>query len=189
MPILPHIVNGKVYDIHGNILEEVIVTLTHSTISPVLSAITDIEGYKINLSKLSEQWTAGETITLYAVKAGEGRKTIITTISSGGGTTVNLILEETSNINYEPSNMEDRRNLELVMPVLFDGTKITRENPFPVSSSEIDFLNNPSWSWVITRGDGQPDSESIIIRGATYTRTFAYNTNGQMISRSKWVKQ
>ncbi len=175
MPILlPHLVNGTVYDIYGNILEGITVTLTHS-IPPVLSAITNSEGkYTINLSGLSEQWTAGETITLYSAKSGEGRKTEIATISTGGGTIVNITLEETSNMNYAPSAVEDRRNLELVMPVLFDGTKITRINRFPIQTE------NPLDKYQPSDQDVSSDSQyfGFIDRlGNWYIQQFS-NSNG-----------
>ncbi len=54
----------------------------------------------------------------------------------------------------------------------------------------FDLINNPAHSWVITRGDGQPDSESITLANAkVYKRTFTYNGDGLMTARSAWVLQ
>lgn len=190
MPVLSHLVSGTVYDIYGVALASATITITHATITPVLSAITGSDGkYIINLSGLSSQWSVGNSITATASKTGEGTKTTTTTIISGGGQTINLTLEETSDLNYYPENVFNQHNLNFALLTHYDGRKVTRERPLPVSSSEIDLLYNPSWSWAITRGDGQPDSESVVIRGVTYTRTFTYNANGQMITRSEWVRQ
>ena len=44
--------------------------------------------------------------------------------------------------------------------------------------------------WEITRGDGQPDSETITLpNGKRYKRTFEYNAGDVMITRSEWVRQ
>jgi len=59
----------------------------------------------------------------------------------------------------------------------------------PVDTSGDRNLNDPALSFVITRGDGQPDSETITLaNGDKHKRTFTYDGNIQ-ISRSAWVKQ
>ena len=48
----------------------------------------------------------------------------------------------------------------------------------------------PQQDWVITRSDGQPDSETMTFPdGVQYKRTFTYNGNGFLIRRSAWEKQ
>ena len=189
MPVTPHLVSGKVYDLYSVALADATVTLKHSTINPVLTATTNASGeYVINLSGLDSQWNSGDTITLIASKTAEGTKTTETTIQGAGGQTVNLTLAETSDLNYA-SNVFNKHNLNFVLLLDYAGNKITTINPLPVTSSEIDLLNNPAHSWVITRQDGQPDTETAIIRGDTYTRTFTYNSDGMMTARSAWVKQ
>jgi hypothetical protein len=51
---------------------------------------------------------------------------------------------------------------------------------------DIDLVNNPATVWVITRSDGQPDSETITLsNGLVYTRTFTY-ASGILTARSAW---
>lgn len=58
------------------------------------------------------------------------------------------------------------------------------------NQGEVDLVNNPAHSWVITRSDLQPDSETVVLSNSnTYTRTFTYNASGAMTARSAWVKQ
>lgn len=138
VPITPHIVLGIVRDIYGNVLEGVTVTVTHISINPVLTDTSKSDGrYRTNLGQLSSMWARGQTITVIATKAGEGTKTVVTTISSRkGSTTVNLTLEETSDIDYERASEKDNRDLIVTVPALFDGTKVTRTNRFPVINEE-----------------------------------------------------
>lgn len=70
---------------------------------------------------------------------------------------------------------------------------ITHDNPLAVEvigqGDYVDLVNNPSTVWVITRGDGQPDSETITLaNGDIYQRTFTY-TNDLMTARTAWQKQ
>ena len=56
MPVTPHLVSGKVYDLYSVALEGATVTLTHDSITPSLSATTNAAGeYVINLNKLNTQ--------------------------------------------------------------------------------------------------------------------------------------
>ncbi len=134
MPVLSHLVNGKVFDIYGVALAGATVTLTHDSITPSISETTDSNGqYIINLGKLSSQWSKGEGLTITASKSAEGTKTETTTITGTGGQTVNITLAETSDFTYEikTSNL-DRWPLSLIIPLHYDGEKVTRERPFPV---------------------------------------------------------
>ncbi len=191
MPVSPHNVTGTIRNIFGDILAGASVSVAHATIDPTLTATTDSDGvYTVNLGQLESQWSVGDTITIVANKTAEGRVTLETTISSGGGQTHNLTLAETSDFDFErQSDLKDRYPFSMVMPVHYDGGLVTRERPLPVSSSEIDLLYNPAHSWAITRQDGQPDSETVVIQGDTYTRTFTYNSDGIMTARTAWVKQ
>jgi hypothetical protein len=52
-----------------------------------------------------------------------------------------------------------------------------------------DIAENVETTWVITRSDGQPDSESIYSSSSgTHTRTFTYNSSGLLTKRTAWVK-
>jgi hypothetical protein len=45
----------------------------------------------------------------------------------------------------------------------------------------------PETDWVITRSDGQPDTETRTLSdGRKYRQTFTYNSSNFMIKRSKW---
>ncbi len=191
MPTSPHNVTGTIKDIFGNLLVGATVSVSHTTIDPVLTDTTDSDGvYTVNLGNLDEQWSIGEELIIAANKTAEGRITLTTPITSGGGQTHNLTLAETSDFDFErQSDLKDRYPFSMVMPVHYDGGLVTRERPLPVSSSGIDLLYNPDHSWTITRQDGQPDDEIVVIHGDSYKRTFTYNTDGMMIARSKWVKQ
>lgn len=137
-PISSHIISGKVRDIFGNILEGATVTVTHDDIKSAnpLDDTTNAQGeYSINLSGLSEQWVAGEGIKILGSKTAEGRKTITTTISTGGGQTHNFNLDETSDFDFElQPDLQDRYAFSMVMFVHYDGLQVTRLRPLPVQT-------------------------------------------------------
>ena len=136
MPVTGHLISGTIYDIFGIALAGSTVQITHSTITPVLSATTDSSGkYIINLAGLSSQWSSGNSISVKASKTAEGRKTITTTIQGQGGQTINITLDEDTDINYE-THVQDRYVLNLVIPKHYDGLNITRLRPFPVQTEE-----------------------------------------------------
>ncbi|KKM19244.1 hypothetical protein LCGC14_1657580 [marine sediment metagenome] len=193
--VTPHGIKGTIYDIFGNALAGATVTVTHSSITPVLPETTDSEGhYLINLGGLDSQWTVGQSITINATKEAEGRISLTTAITSGANQTHDLTLTETSDFDFETQpDLSDRYPFSMVMPVHYDGAKVTRSRPFPVRISDINLIDNPAYSWTITNQDGQPDSETVTLaNGEQYKRTFTYTTIGggrTLTSRSKWVKQ
>jgi hypothetical protein len=139
--VLPHIVYGTVYDIFGIILSGASVTLTHPTITPVLTATSDSNGvYNFNLGNLDAAWKRGDAFELSASKEAEGRITVSTTISSGGSQTENLTLAETSDFDYDEHSEQNIYALNMSMPVHYDGEKVTRQRPFPVSLQNFDNL-------------------------------------------------
>lgn len=187
-PIIPSVINGKVFDTGRVIIVGATVTLTHSTGS--VSAVTNSSGeYALNLGDLSS-WSVGDSAVLSCTVEKKGTSSTDLTLSEGG-VEEDIVLEETSSIVY-PIN--DRDMYPLVNAILrsFDGNLIASDNPLPVktiNSGDVDLTNNPSTSWVITRSDSQPDSESVVIKGVTYKRTFTYNSGGNMTARSSWVRQ
>ena len=191
-PVLSHLISGTVYDLFRIELAGATITVTHASITPSISATTGADGkYIINLSGLSSQWSAGEEIQVTASKTAEGTKTISTTITGAGSQTVNVTLAETSDLVFA-TNTPPRYNLNFALLTHYDGEKVTRERPFPVSSSEIDLLYNPAHSWEVTNQDGQPESETVTFHGNSYKRTFTYTSvSGARIltARSKWVRQ
>lgn len=135
-PVTVHLVKGQVYDRNGLLLTGIAVTLTHSSITPVLSKVSNSDGdYIFNLGDLSREWAVGEDITLSATVTGEGRKSSTVQISSGVSQTVNLTLEQTSDFTVLGTDSTKRHNLYFSMVTSFDGEKITHSNRFPVESS------------------------------------------------------
>ena len=189
MPVTPHLVSGKVYDLYSIALVGATVTLTHSTITPSISKTTNAAGeYVINLNKLNTQWSSGDSITITASKTAEGTKTTETTISGAGGQTVNLTLAETSDLNYA-TNIFNKHNLNFVLLTHYDGGKVTRERPLPVLISNIDLLNNPEQTNTYD-SKNRLSTETVIIRGVSYKRTFTYTGNSfQFTTRGKWIRQ
>ncbi len=190
-PVSNHLVSGTVRDRLGNILVGATVTLTH-TITPVISTTTGSDGkYILNLSGLNTQWSAGQEITLFSTTQFKGRKSSTVAITSGASQSVNLTMEETSDFAFA-TNTQDRYNLNFNLITTYDGEKVTSVNPLPVSASlGIDLLYNPSLSRVITRADGNPDSETITLtNGDIYKRTMTYKApTGALLTRSRWIKQ
>ncbi len=192
-PVLSHLISGTVYDLFGIELAGVTVSIKHVSFDQTIPDVTTgLDGkYLANLSGLTSQWSVGEEIEVTASKTAEGTKTISTIISTGGSQTVNLTLAETSDLIFG-ENSQDRYNLNFALLTHYDGEKVTRERPFPVSSSEIDLLYNPAHSWEVTNQDGQPESETVTFHGNSYKRTFTYTSvSGARIltTRSKWARQ
>ena len=132
-PPLSHIIWGIVYNIYGSKLSEATVTLTHST-GTLPSVITDANGeYNMNLGGLPDVWTLGDTLTIKATKSAEGTKTITTTIKIGGSQQEDITLAETSNFVYD-TQIQNRTNIVMSIPLHYDGEKVTRERPLPVQT-------------------------------------------------------
>ncbi len=184
-PSQPSVIQGKLFETNGDFVTSATLTLTHS--SGTLSNTSNDSGeYQFNLGNLSS-WSVGDSISISANKAGKGRKTITTT-AKDGGETINITLEETNDLTPFDDGTK-QRVLNFSILTSFDGEKITRLNPVPVESSEIDLLNNPQWEWTITRSDGQPDSETVTFAdGRVYKRTFSYTSN-ILTKRTKWERQ
>ncbi len=144
-PILSHLIKGKVRDRLGNILEGATVTITHASITPSISKNSNSKGeYIINLSKLSSQWSKGDSITITASKTAKGSITTTTTIKNLGGQTENLTLEETSDLSFYV-NPRDVYNLNFALLTTYDGNKVTFLNPLPVGISNQDGVQvNPA---------------------------------------------
>ena len=193
-PITPYLISGKARDIYNNLLSSGIVTLDHTAILPQLSTNINSAGeYALNLSKLNSQWSKGDSIAIKTTISGKGRVVLNTTIKNlGGGQTENLALEQTSDINYEPVNMEDRRDLLISVPVLFDGTKVSEIYPLPVLSMNESPLGNYRLSdqdingtikyygyvdrngnWYIAKNDGSDGSWRFIKGSSDYPTNWA----------------
>jgi len=190
-PVSNHQVSGTVKDRLGNILANVTVTLTHVSIGPVLSTHTGSDGkYILNLGSLDTEWAVGQDITLFSSTQFKGRRSTTVAISSGAGQTVNLTMEETSSFSIAATDETKRHNLVFATSTTYDQEKVTHENPLPVDTPGDRNINDPAISFVYTRSDGQPDSETITLaNGDKHKRTFTYNGNDFLINRSAWQKQ
>ncbi len=132
MPSQSHLINGKVYDIYGISLAEASVSVVHT--NGTLPATTNSSGeYIVNLGSLSS-WTLGDPLSIIASKPGEGSKTETTTISSGGGQTENITLEEPE--TYWGQTTENRVKINKVILLSYDGRDINRTNRLPVVTED-----------------------------------------------------
>ncbi len=189
-PVSVHQVSGTVKDRLGNLLVGATVTLTHASIKPVLSTTSGSDGkYVLNLGSLDTEWAVGQNITLFSTTRFLGRKSTKVDISSGTGQTVNLTMEETSDFAIAGTDDTKQHNLVFATPTTYDQEKVTHENPLPVDTPGDRNINDPATSWVITRGDGQPDSEIITLaNGDKHKRNYNYQ-GSFLINRSRWIKQ
>lgn len=190
MPNIPHPIGIKVYGVDNDLIGSATVTLTFGT--EIKTLYTNSSGEVIfNVANFTASWSVGDTVSITASKTAEGTKTESLTLTSSPQK-VNITLAETSDIDYYESE-DDRYVFSIVQLRDFQGELINRSNPLPVkvidSGDYIDLVNNPSTTWCITRSDGQPDYEEVVIRGTTYRRTFTYNSNGILTTRSAWVER
>ena len=192
MPTSPHHVTGTIKDIFGNLLEGVSVSISHESIGPVLTDTTDSDGvYTVNLGNLNSQWSVGENITIAGNKTAEGRITLTTPITSGGGQTHNLTLAETSDFDFEvQTDLADRYPFTMSMPVHYDGEKVTRTRPLPVLTSGIDLVLNPTQTNTYDSKNRLSTETVTLANGDIYKRTFTYTGNSfQFTTKGKWIKQ
>ncbi len=183
MPVNPLEVKGKIYDINGIVVDSATVSLVH--LSGTLSKTSNSSGeYIFNLGDLSS-YSVGDSITVSANKATKGTKSETVTIEEGGNT-VNITLEETSDLTYTETE-QNVHNLVFVVPTSFDGEKITHLNPLPVTNPDI-LLNEPSLANTYD-SNKRLSTQTITVNGIQYRRTFTYTgTNFQFSLRTRWEK-
>ena len=161
-------------------------------------------GQTVNLSVSDGVQTANsQAVTLKHTSSGE---TLSATTNSSGQYSVDLADLTTYAVNdaftvsvdtrsgNDASFQITRNGVDIRSRVLSDVQgKVHDENyPLPVVlGSKLvghpQVTANVRTDWTITRGDGQPDDETITLPdGSQYNRTFSYNTNGIMTMRSRW---
>jgi len=182
-PQLPYPITGTVTNSSGIATSNVIITFTTSSGS--VNVTTDSLGkYIIDLADAI--YTSGETVSYSAIGPFNNETYSGTFTLSGSNKTLNITL------SLRTSQIQGKGNRQISV-VNIGGKPISQENPLPVISNSteyIDLNNNPSTAWTITRADLQPDSETVTFgNGDSYKRTFTYNSNNVMITRSEWVKQ
>lgn len=187
-PVSNHLVSGKITDRFGNIIVGATVTLTHKSIDPVLSKTTDSNGeYIFNLSKLDTEWTVGQNITLFSITQFEGRKSTTVPISSGPSQTVNLTMEETSDLSFAETDTTQRHNLVFALPVTYDGRKVTKDNPLPVNILAL--IQNISFPILTYDSSDNLLTVDQLLDDTTYRLTLTYDSSDNIASVSRWVRQ
>ena len=185
MPAQSHPIAITVRGLDQLALFEATVTMTLGT--ETTSGTTDKDGRVILNAGNFTSWSAGDSVSITATKTGKGTVTESLTLIAGPQS-LTLTLTDTSDLIYYDNNT-NQHVLNFALLTDYAGDKITPSNPLPVTHGEIDLVQNPSHSWVITRSDGQPDSESVTIHGVVYKRTFTYDSKGFILTRSAWVRQ
>lgn len=183
MPATPHTVSGTVTSAAGVLQANALIKFTTSEGTAVV--VADSSGqFVYNIANIG--YTAGETVTYVANGEFYNETYTSTFVVSGDTTSLTITLAVRSDIIMPPAN-------RTIVIYNVGGKPVTTDNPFPVSSagqsSDFDLVNNPATTWTITRSDFQPDSETIVIASGTYKRTFTYNSDNVMITRSAWVLQ
>ena len=130
-------VKGIIFDIDGNKVEGATVSLIHSNGNLSLTS-NSVGEYIFGLGDLSS-FSIGDAITVTASKESKGTISETTVIESSGNT-INLTLEETSNLDYTETD-NNQHNLVFALPVSFDGSKITSANPLPVKIVDANGVN------------------------------------------------
>ena len=168
MPSQSHLINGKVYDIYGISLAGASVSVVHT--NGTLPATTNSSGeYIVNLGSLSS-WTLGDPLSIIASKPGEGSKTETTTISSGGGQTENITLEEEEQV--EGMDSESRAKINKVILISYDKRDINRTNRLPVVTEDALDNYQPSDE----TNTGEVDYYGFLDRnGNWYIQQYDYN--------------
>ncbi len=183
-PYIAYLVFGRVFNSLGNIISDAQLIVTTSVGDKTYHTNSD----GIFLYDLAEVgYVSGETVTVDVTEPFNNETIEHTFVVSGFWNEENItLILRTSGVNttgYSP-------------PIILHsvGKKpITSDNPLAVEiigqSDYVDLVNNPVTTWVVTRQDRQPDSESVTMsNGEVYKRTFTY-TNDVLTTRSKWVRQ
>jgi len=176
MPSSPNVISGTIYNSNDINIADARVTFTTSLGS--ISTLSNSEGkYLVDLAEAG--YELGETVSYECWDSQKNQTYSGNLIVSEGGQTVNIILALRTDVSNPPGNTD-------IQIYNIGGKIVSEDNPFPVI--DLNLPDNYKTVWVITRSDGQPDSETVTIRGISYTRTFSY-TNNILTERSEWVRQ
>lgn len=176
MPILPYIINGTIKN--SNSINIANARVTFTTASGSVSGVTNSEG-KYILDLANAEYTVGETVTYIAWDSQLNQTYSATFVVAGGGIEINITLALRTDSVNPPGNTD-------IQIHNIGGKIVTEDNPFPII--DVNLPDNYKSVWVITRGDGQPDTHTITLRGVSYKRTFTYSSN-ILTERSEWVRQ
>lgn len=138
MPKTPHPIGIHIYGIDNQAVEGATVTLTLNSES--ISETTNSKGEVIlNTANLPSGWSVGDEASITASKTGEGTKTETLTLTSSPQT-LDMTLAETSDYIIGEEGT-DQLKLNMVMPVTYDGEKVTHSNPLPVKIVDDNGIN------------------------------------------------
>jgi len=175
MPSTPILVNGNITDSSGSNANKALIKFYGSTDTEIYKTSTDGK-YLVDLQNIDI--SIGDVIT-YKVFSQFNNEYYTSTFIATSNQTINPSLSIRTSALTVPGNRDTQiYNL--------GAEPVSTTNPFPVINKELP--DNYDTVWVITRGDGQPDSETITLGSDSYKRTFSY-TGDILTGRTRWVKQ
>jgi len=178
-PYTPYLVFGTVINSIGS--SSGYDSISFTTSLGTMNVVANSSGlYVVDLSGIG--YVIGDTVKVSVQSRFNNESSISTFVIGSLGSTTHNVTTSVREIGINTTGYTVKSMLHNV-----GNNPVTADNPLPVASSEIDLVNNPSTVWTIVRGDGQPDSETITIRGVSYKRTFTY-TGDNMTARSAWVR-
>ena len=135
----------------------------------------------------------GSTINVYLSDGVElaTNQTVTLTHSSG---TLTGITDSNGQYNLDLANLSSYSEGDAFTLKIDTRSTNNEDYPFPIKQvlqlfGNLNVMENCDTSWTITRSDGQPDIEKVTLPDESqYQRTFSYNSDSYLISRSRWVK-
>ncbi len=183
MPDISFLVSGTITDSRSLQVSQGIITFTNASNDSKSTTSNNKGQYSFDLANLG--YSSGDTITYVCQDKFKNEFFSGSFIVTGENKSLNVQLS----VRKDKLVVSGNRDVQLAN---IGGEVVSKDNPLPVevinSNDVFDIVNNVSHSWTITRGDGQPDSETIVMAGITYKRTFTYSS-GIMTARSAWAKQ
>ena len=195
----PYLISGTVYRtfVTGRVDVRVTISGVGSTQDIIIKGSTDIAASQLlTFTNLTTDETGTDTTNASGqysfdcqnFTSGYTDGDIIKIVANNKVTTDDIDVETDETYVRRKEYHESSKARKRIL-VDLEGNEFTEENPMPVFILDDNFENvNCDRSWVVTRGDGQPDSESVVYKGDTYTRTFTFTSN-ILTARTKWVKQ
>ena len=169
-------------------------------ISIVSSTIVD-GGQEINIYVSDgTEFAESETITLTHTSSEEE---LTATVNSSGEFTFDLanLPSYTSGdaftLTLDTRDDKEDDNQGISKTVAVDREEKIHDENYPLPVSQVVQLNshpfvkgNVQRDFVITRSDGQPDSETVTFAdGSSYKMDFSYNSSNRLIRTTRWIKQ
>ena len=176
MPSTPYVIRGTIYNSLGNVISNALITFTTS-LGQTSYKSNSSGKYLIDLANAG--YTIGETISYIMISEFKNETHNGTYVLSGSSYDLNVTLSVITDANSPPG-------INDIQIYNIGGKPVSINNPFPTMDQTLP--DNYDTDWIITRGDGQPDSETITLGDDSYKRTFSY-TGDILTGRTRWVKQ